>query len=207
MAIPSNGTAGAQRFALIALAFAGVLIAAALGLIVYSFHAAPHGNPLAGAIGGPFRLVDQDGKPFTEANLKGKWHLVFFGYTHCPDVCPTTLNELSLAIDKLGKRAREDVEVVFISVDPERDTPQVMKSYVQSFDAPIVGLTGTAAEVKAAAEDYHVYYAKHPLPDGDYDMDHSAVIYLMDPQGRFTATITPDEAAPAIAAKLQKLVS
>jgi protein SCO1/2 len=207
MATTPVKSGGSPHFVLIAVGCAVALILAAGALLGYAIHRSPHGNPLAAVIGGPFHLVDQDGKPFTEADLQGKWHLVFFGYTHCPDVCPTTLNELSLAIGKLDKQKQQDLRVVFISVDPERDTPPVMKAYVASFDAPITGLTGTAAEVKQAAADYHVYYAKHALPGGDYDMDHSAVIYMMDPQGRFAATLTPDEAADAILAKLQKLVS
>lgn len=200
---------GSPRFVPIAISMAAVLIVAAAVLLAYSLHQGANrsGGVLSNAIGGPFHLVDQNGKPFTDADLKGKWHLVFFGYTHCPDICPTTLNDLSLAFNKLDKQQRKDVDVVFITVDPERDTASVLKSYVESFDAPIIALTGTAAEVKQAAADYHVYYAKHYRADGGYDMDHSAVVYVMDPQGRFTATITPDEAAAEIEAKLQKLVS
>ena len=203
---PAAPPAAARRFVLVAVSLAAVLIVAAGALLLYAMGQNRAGNPLAGVIGGPFHLVDQNGRPYTEANLNGKWHFVFFGYTHCPDTCPTTLNDLSLALDKLGKK-REAVGIVFISVDPERDTPAVLKSYVESFDAPIVALTGSADEVKEAAHDYRVYYAKHALPGGDYEMDHSAVIYLMDPQGRLAATFTPDAAADAIAAKLQKLVS
>ena len=103
------------------------------------------GGPLAAAIGGKFSLVDQNGKPFTDADLKGKWRLVFFGYTHCPDVCPTALNDLSLALDKLGPK-KSEIGIVFISVDPERDTPPVLKSYVESFGGPIVALTGSPAD-------------------------------------------------------------
>ena len=113
---------------------------------------------------------------------------------------------MSLALDRLGKE-RDAVAIVFITVDPERDTPEALKSYVESFDAPIVGLTGTADEVAQAAKAYRVYYAKHPQADGGYDMDHSAVVYVMDPEGRFTATFTPDSTAEAIAERLQKLLS
>jgi protein SCO1 len=202
--------AGSPRFLLGALTLAGLLVLAAGALLALAFWSGPNGAPgnvLSSVIGGPFHLVDQNGRTFTEANLKGKWHLVFFGYTHCPDICPTTLNDLSLAIDQLGKNKRRKVDVVFITVDPERDKADVLKSYVQSFDAPIVALTGTDAEVRPAAEDYHVYYAKHPRADGGYDMDHSAVVYVMDPKGRFVATVTPDEAVSAVEAKLQKLMS
>ena len=209
MAPPHPKPAGSPRFVLIAASLAGLLILAAGALLGIALNQGPKGaagTVLGSAIGGPFHLVDQNGKPFTDADLKGKWHLVFFGYTHCPDTCPTTLNELSLALDKLGQR-RDEVGVVLISIDPERDTPDVLKAYVASFDAPITGLTGTPDEVKQAAADYHVYYAKHALPGGGYDMDHSAVIYVMDPQGRFTATFTPDSTADTVATRLQKLLS
>jgi protein SCO1/2 len=209
MAPTPEKPAGAPRFVLIAVTLAGLLVLAAgaiLGLALRDNPKGAAGTVLASAIGGPFHLVDQNGKPFGDADLKGKWHLVFFGYTNCPDTCPTTLNELSLALDRLGQR-RDAVAIVLITVDPERDTPEVLKSYLESFDAPIVALTGTADEVKAAAKAYRVYYAKHPRADGGYDMDHSAVIYVMDPEGRFTATFTPDSTAEAIAERLQKLLS
>src|SRR5438874_4334010 len=189
------------RFALVAIVFAGVLVIAAGVLLALALRETPRGaagTALASAIGGQFQLIDQNGKPFSDANLKGKWHLVFFGYTHCPDACPTALNEMALALDRLGEK-RHAVGIVFITVDPERDTQEVLKSYVESFDAPIVALTGTAEEVAQAAKNYRVYYAKHPRGDGEYDMDHSAVVYVMDPGGRFTATFTPDSTAQAIA--------
>ena len=198
-----------QRFALVAIVFAGVLVIAAGVLLALALRETPRGaagTALASAIGGQFQLIDQNGKPFSDANLKGKWHLIFFGYTHCPDACPTALNEMSLALDRLGIK-RDEVGVVFITVDPERDTPDVLKSYVQSFDAPIVALTGSPEAVAQAAKAYRVFYAKHPRADGDYDMDHSTVIYVMNPEGRFTATFTPDSSADAIVQRLQKLIS
>ena len=210
MADTPDKPAGPPRFALIAVTLAGLLILAAGALLAFAYRDSPKGAAgtlLGSAIGGPFHLIDQNGKAFSEADLKGKWHLVFFGYTHCPDTCPTTLNELSLALDKLTKEERADVRIVLISVDPERDTPEVLKSYIESFDAPVVALTGTADEVKQAAKHYRVYYAKHPRSDGGYDMDHSAIIYVMDPQGRFTATFTPDTPADEVAARLKKLLS
>ena len=198
-----------SRFALVAVVAAGLLVLAAGALLALAFRATPQGaagTALASAIGGPFRLTDQNGKAVSDADLKGKWQLVFFGYTHCPDACPTALNEIALALDRLGAK-RDAVEVVFITVDPERDTPEVLKSYVASFDAPIIALTGAPDAVAQAARAYRVYYAKHPRPDGEYDMDHSALIYLMNPEGRFTATFTPDSTAEAIATRLQKLLS
>jgi protein SCO1/2 len=206
---PPAKPAGAPRFVVIAVAVAGLLVLAAgaiLGLGLRDNPKGAAGTVLASAIGGAFHLIDQNGKPFGDADLKGKWRLVFFGYTHCPDTCPTTLNELPLALDRLG-RERDAVGIVLITVDPERDTPEALKSYVESFDAPIVALTGTAEAVAQAAKAYRVYYAKHPRADGGYDMDHSAVIYVMDPAGRFTATFTPDSTAEAIASRLQKLLS
>ena len=205
----SDKPAGSLRFVVATVLLAGVLILAAGALLGFALHENPKGAAgtlLGSAIGGPFHLVDQNGKPVSDADLKGKWQLVFFGYTHCPDTCPTALNEISLALDQLGKK-RDELEIVFITVDPERDTPDVLKSYVQSFDAPIIALTGSPDAVAQAAKDYRVYYAKHSRPDGGYDMDHSAVIYIMDPQGRFTATLTPDATADAMAERLQKLLS
>jgi protein SCO1/2 len=209
--MPSNPDkpAGSSRFAIVALVFAAILILAAGALLLFAMRENPKGaagTMLASAIGGSFQLVDQNGKPVSDADLKGKWQLLFFGYTHCPDACPTALNEIALALDRLGEK-RDKVEVVFITVDPERDTPEVLKNYVQSFDAGIIALTGSPEQVAQAAKAYRVYYAKHPRSDRGYDMDHSAVIYVMDPQGRFTATFTPDSTADAIAERLQKLLS
>jgi protein SCO1 len=200
--------AGSPRFILIAATFAGILVVVGvlLGIVLSEGPRGAAGTALASAIGGPFNLVDQNGKTVTDADLKGKWHLVFFGYTHCPDTCPTALNEISLALDKLGPKEKSTVGVYFISVDPQRDTPAVLKGYLASFDAPVIGLTGTPEEVAQAAKEYRVYYAKHPRADGAYDMDHSAVIYIMDPQGRFTATFTPDTSADDMAKRLEKLL-
>jgi protein SCO1/2 len=210
MDTPPTKVQAAQRLLLAAVVCAGLLVLASGALLLYAFNATPHGaagSALSAMIGGKFSLVDQNGKPFTDADMKGKWELVFFGYTHCPDVCPTTLNELSLAFDKLGPAARNKMGVVFVSVDPDRDTPAVLKEYVSSFSAPVTALTGTPAEVAQAAKDYRVYYAKHPTKDGGYDMDHSALIYVMDPQGRFTATFAPDDPADKIAERMEKLLS
>ena len=198
-----------RRFVLVAVLLGGLVILAAGAFLGLGLREAPKGAAgtlLASAIGGPFRLVDQNGKTVTDADLKGKWSLIYFGYTHCPDACPTTLNEIAIALDDLGPK-RDAVRPVFITVDPERDTPEVLKSYVTSFDAPILALTGTPEAVAQAAKDYRVYYAKHPEPGGDYSMDHSSVIYVMDPEGRFTATFTPESSPEDIAARLKKLLA
>lgn len=150
-------------------------------------------------VGGPFHLVDQNGRAVDQSLLQGKWSLVFFGYTFCPDVCPTTLTTLAQAQDRLGPKARK-LQVVFISVDPARDTPAQLKTYLSSpaFPKGTVGLTGTPQQVDAAAKAYKVYYAKHGT-GSDYSMDHSAAVYLMDPKGRFNRVVayglTPDEIA------------
>jgi protein SCO1 len=189
-----------QRSVIIAFAIIGALVLISTVLVGFAFR-----DRTETQIGGKFALIDDDGKPFTDVELKGKWHLVFFGYTHCPDICPTALNDLSLALTQLGGKEKE-VGIVFISVDPERDTPGVLKSYIGSFGGAIVGLTGTPQEVAEAAKAYHVNYAKHPTADGGYDMDHSAVIYIMDPQGRFTATFGPDDTSDMMVTRLRKLL-
>ena len=196
------------RFVLVAALFAGLVILGAGAFLALSLHEKPRGAAatlLASAIGGPFRLVDQNGKTVTDADLKGKWSLVYFGYTHCPDACPTALNDISIALSQLGPK-RDAVRPVFITVDPERDTPQSLKAYVTSFDAPILALTGSPDQVAKAAKGYRVYYAKHPEAGGDYSMDHSSVIYVMDPDGRFTASFTHESAPEQIAERLKKLI-
>ena len=198
-----------RRFLPAAVLLGGLLFVGAGAFLVLSLHETPRGAAgtlLASAIGGPFRLVDQNGKTVTDADLKGKWSLVYFGYTHCPDACPTALNDIATALDGLGPK-RDAVRAVFITVDPERDTPDVLKSYVTAFDAPILALSGTPEEIAQAAKDYRVYYAKHPEAGGDYSMDHSSVIYVMDPQGRLTASFTQENSPEEIAERLKKLLS
>jgi protein SCO1/2 len=198
-----------RRFVLVVVLFAGFVILGAGAFLALSPHETPRGAAgtlLASAIGGPFRLVDQDGKTITDADLKGKWSLVYFGYTHCPDACPTALNDIAIALDELGSK-RSAVRPVFITVDPERDTPEVLKAFVTAFDAPILALTGTPEEIAQAAKGYRVYYAKHPEAGGDYSMDHSSVIYVMDPEGRFTASFTHQSAPEEIAERLKKLLA
>jgi len=198
-----------RRFVPAAVLLGGLLIVGAGAFLVLSLHETPRGAAgtlLASAIGGPFRLVDQNGKTVTDADLKGKWSLVYFGYTHCPDACPTALNDIAIALDELGPQ-RNAVRPVFVTVDPERDTPAVLKSYVTAFDAPILALSGTPEEIAQAAKGYRVYYAKHPEAGGDYSMDHSSVIYVMDPEGRFTASFTQENSPEEIAERLKKLLS
>jgi cytochrome oxidase Cu insertion factor (SCO1/SenC/PrrC family) len=156
-------------------------------------------------IGGPFTLTDQNGKTRTPADFHGRFMLIYFGYSFCPDVCPTTLAEMGAALDKLGSR-KDRIVPLFISIDPERDTPGVLKAYVKSFGPEFVGLTGSMKSVEEAARAYHVYIKKHPLGGGNYSMDHSGVIYLMGPDGRFL-TYYEDEIGPdKIAEDLRKRV-
>jgi protein SCO1/2 len=155
--------------------------------------------PQASAVGGPFSLVDQDGKVTTDQDFKGKPFLVFFGFTHCPDVCPTALFEISEIFSKLGADA-DRMRALFITVDPERDTPEKLKDYLSSFDRHVRGLTGEPAAVQAVTKSYRVYSKKVPLEGGkDYTMDHTAIVYLMDKEGRFVAPFNlkrrPEEAA------------
>ena len=200
---------GSPRFVLVAAALAALVILGAGVFLALALRDNPRGaagTVLASAIGGPFRLTDQNGKTVTDADLKGKWSLVYFGYTHCPDACPTALNDISIALEDLGTK-RDAVRPVFITVDPERDTPEALKAYVTSFDAPILALTGTPEQVAQAAKGYRVYYAKHPEAGGDYSMDHSSVIYVMDPEGRFTASFTHQSTPEEIAERLKKLLA
>jgi protein SCO1 len=180
----------------IATAFAASLV---VGLLVM-FWAMGGVSKVAqpAAIGGPFALTDQNGKTVTDKSLKGKPTLIFFGYTHCPDVCPTSLFEISEVLRAMGKDA-DKVNAYFISVDPERDTPATMKDYLSSFDPHLEALSGDPAETTKVLTSYRVYAKKVPTKDGDYTMDHTALIYLMDRDGRFVAPFnlkrTPEEAA------------
>lgn len=150
-------------------------------------------------VGGPFTLTDHSGRKMTDADFRGKYMLIFFGYTYCPDVCPTELQVMAEALKQLGPRG-ESITPVFISIDPERDTPETLKSYVENFDPRMVGLTGTSDEIAAVAKAYRVYYAKAgKTATPDYLMDHSSIIYLMDPQGRFLKHFTYSTDARALA--------
>lgn len=154
--------------------------------------------PLASAIGGPFELIDQNGTKVTERDLKGHPTLIFFGFTHCPDICPTTLFDVSEVFRALGKDA-DRTGAFFVTVDPERDPPSVLKDYLSSFDPRLRGLSGSADAIAAMQKTYRVFSKKVPTENGDYTMDHSALVYLMDKEGRFVAPFNlkrkPEEAA------------
>lgn len=163
------------------------------------------GTPGASAIGGPFQLIDQDGKPITDQDMKGRPFLVFFGFTHCPDVCPTTLFEVSELMRALGKDA-DRTSALFITVDPERDTPAKLKDYLSSFDPRVRAATGDRAAIDAVEKAYRVYAKKVPSEKGgdDYSMDHTALVYLMDKQGRFVAPFSLKRTPAEAAAELRK---
>jgi protein SCO1/2 len=159
-------------------------------------------------IGGAFTLTDNTGKRVTDQNFHGKYTLVFFGFTSCPDICPAGLQLIAGALQKLGTKAQL-ITPIFISVDPQRDTPEKLAAYVKNFDPRLVGLTGTPEEIAAVAKAYKVYYAKVPSkerPD-DYTMDHTSIIYVMDPKGEFVTHFTPSTSVDDMAAKLDKIVS
>jgi protein SCO1/2 len=155
------------------------------------------------AIGGEFSLIDQDGHRRHAADFRGRFMLVYFGYSYCPDVCPTTLTMMADALDKLGPLS-DRIVPVFITIDPARDTPKVLKDYLKSFGPRFVGLTGDAKAVAAAAKAYRVYYKKQPLKGGGYAMDHSSLIYLMGPDGRFLTDYDESLGADGMAALLKK---
>jgi protein SCO1/2 len=174
---------------------AGLVLFVAVVFIVTGRTPAP--IALQSAVGGPFKLLDHNAKPISDQDLKGKPFLVFFGFTHCPDVCPTTLFEVSEILRALGPDA-DRMGALFITVDPERDTPPVLKDYMSSFDPHLIGATGDAEAIAAVVKAYRVYAKKVPLPDGGYTMDHTALVYLMDKSGRFIAPFNvkrrPEEA-------------
>jgi len=156
-------------------------------------------------IGGPFQLVDTDGRPVTEKALLGKPTAVFFGFTYCPEVCPTTLAEMTAALKELGRDA-DKLNVVFISVDPERDTPAQMKLYLSNFDPRIRGFTGSVEQVAATAKAYRIYYQKTPTEGGGYTVDHSSAVYLMDRRGRFVEPIGYGSPHERVLAQLKRLI-
>ena len=159
-----------------------------------------------GTIGGPFTLVGTDGKPFASSRLNGKPAAVFFGFTHCPDVCPTTLARLSKLRRDLGK-GDDALSIVFISVDPERDTPAEVGTYLKLFDTPVVGLTGTTAQIDQVKKQFGVYSRKVDQPSGGYSVDHTATVMLLDGDGKFVATLSPEEGNAVALDKIRRVVA
>lgn len=168
-----------------------VTLVAALLLFLRSPLAPDNGTSTI-QIGGAFSMTDQTGKPVTEKTYAGKARAMFFGFTYCPDICPTTLSRMAQLMEKLGTDAGK-LQVVLVSVDSERDTPEVLKPYIEAFDSRFVALTGTPQQLADFAAGYRFYYKKVPTTDGSYTMDHSAGVYLYDATGAFKGTLDPHE--------------
>jgi len=195
---------GKQAKFKIALAF--LPVALTVGLVVGLLQMrSSNGLPPIGGIGGPFKLVDQRGKPVTDQDYLGKPTLVFFGFTFCPDVCPTTLYELTTQLKELGPAA-DRLNILFITVDPERDTPEQLALYLSSFDPRITGLSGTPENIAAVMTRYRVYARKVPLEGGGYTMDHTAAIYMMNSKGQFTGIMNYREPDASARDKLRRLI-
>ncbi|GJD34564.1 SCO family protein [Methylobacterium aerolatum] len=186
------------------------LLAFSLGLVGITAAAfimlRPEAVPVAtAAVGGPFTLTDQDGRTVTEKDFAGATHLVFFGFTHCPDVCPTTLQQISDVLAALGPKGK-DMKVAFITVDPERDDPASLKTYLSSFDPRITGLTGTPEQVSAVEKSFRAYARKVPDKNGEYVMEHTAIVYVMDAKNRFLGALdisrTPDKTAAELSKRM-----
>ena len=200
-----------MRARLIAFVIAGFLIGAIAGAAVLLVANPQGGQPVqssgAALIGGPFSLVGADGKPVTDRNFRGRYMLIFFGFTHCPDICPAELQVIAQAMEQLGDKAKKVVPI-FVTLDPERDTPEAMANYVKSFGPNFVGLTGSPEAIAAAAKAYRVAYSKVENKDsaGDYSVDHSALAYLMDPEGRYVTHFSYGLSTDQMAEKLEKLL-
>ncbi|MDE1566598.1 SCO family protein [Aquabacter sp. P-9] len=195
-------------------ATAGALLLLGAGLAVTPFtgggsRLAPSGSASAAApaaIGGPFKLASSKGGTLSDQDLKGAPFAIFFGFTHCPEICPTSLWEMSESLKRLGPEA-DKLKVLFVTVDPERDTPEILARYLQSFDPRIIGLSGSQKEMEAAAKAYRVYWRKVPTSDGDYTMDHTALIYLMDAKGGYEGFIAYKDDEATRDRKLRELLA
>jgi cytochrome oxidase Cu insertion factor (SCO1/SenC/PrrC family) len=188
------------------IAATGLIVAAIAAFVLYG--GGGSGGRGVAAIGGPFTLTDQTGKTRTEQDLKGSYNLIYFGYTFCPDVCPTALQVMTSAMDRLDKNTQQKITPVFITIDPTRDTVEQLRSYVENFHPRMIGLTGTNEQIAQAARAYRVYYAKSK--DGgdttEYLMDHSSIVFLIDPDGlyvtHFTHATEPDRMAETLRQKI-----
>ena len=175
--------------------------------LVFTYVSSRFGSETEGVkLGAPFNLTDQDGAPITQAAFEGHPTVLFFGFTHCPEVCPTTLFEMAGWLKELGDEGK-DLRVFFISVDPERDTPEVMKGYTQAFTDRITGITGKPEEVEKLLKAWKIYAKKVPTENGDYTMDHTASVILLDRNGRLKSTIDYKESKDVALKKLQRLLA
>ncbi len=200
-----------MRTRLVSFIIAGFLIGALAAAAVLLMTAPRGPNPVQSSgtalIGGPFSLVDTEGKRVTDENFRGRYMLVFFGFTHCPDICPAELQVMAQALDQLGDKA-DKIVPVFITLDPERDDPKTMGEYVKSFGPNFVGLTGSPEAIAAAAKAYRVAYTKVENKSSleNYSVDHSALVYLMDPEGRYVAHFPYGTGAQEMAEKLDRFL-
>ena len=192
-----------ERFRLMLLALAAASVVTLAGAAGWALFGRPAVAPGV-EIGGPFSLIDKDGHSVTDRDLRGRYALLYFGYTFCPDVCPTTLNTVAAAVDLLGPQAR--LTPVFVTVDPKRDTPKVVGDYVAAFSPRLLGLTGTPEQGAAVASAYRVYAAPHRTGPGpnDYTMDHTSLLYLMAPDGHFVAPVRADQSPAAMAEDIKR---
>ena len=182
------------------------LFVAILGLVVYGQWTGEGVKVAPGQFGAPFKLATTKGGELDSAALNGKPYGIFFGFTHCPEVCPTTLSDMSVSLKELGDQAK-DFKLLFITVDPERDTLPIVKDYLANFDPRIEGLVPSLEQLPQVARAFHVYYKKEPTSDGSYTMDHTATLFLMDKTGALKSTISFDENRATRTAKLQKLMT
>jgi protein SCO1 len=186
----------------------GALAGAAIGAVVLFVAILQHGGaglPGAAPFGGPFRLTTHEGRPYSSDSLEGRPYVIFFGFTNCPDVCPTTLLEMSNHLAALGADA-DRLAVLYVTIDPERDTAEHLKAYLASFDPRIIGLTGSPAEIAAVARAYHVFYEKVPTSSG-YTMNHTATVYLVDAKGMLAGTTNHEESEAVQRQKLRRLLT
>jgi protein SCO1 len=200
--MPEAEPNNAPRSRAFVIRIVATLVAVALVGLAAFMLTNPAERPRAALIGGAFALQDGGGKTVSDHTLKGRPFLVYFGYTHCPDVCPTELARIS---DILGKMGDKSIPALFITVDPERDPPKVMQDYVSSFNPAIIGLSGSQQAVEATEKTFRVFARKgQPQPDGDYSMDHSSIIYLMDKNGAFVEAFNVERSPEEAAKELEK---
>jgi protein SCO1/2 len=200
--MPDAETNNGTRSRVFAIRIVATLVAIAIVGLAAFMLTSPSERPRAALIGGAFALEDGAGKTISDQTLKGRPFLVYFGYTHCPDVCPTELARIS---DILGKMGDKSIPALFITVDPERDTPKLMQDYVSSFNPAVIGLSGSPQAVEATEKTFRVYARKGQLqPDGDYSMDHSSIVYLMDKNGAFVEAFNVERSPEDAAKELEK---
>jgi protein SCO1 len=178
-----------------------LIIAVAVGFATFSWFTKTSGEA---AYGAPFKLVDMNGQPISEAAFVGQPSALFFGFTNCPEVCPTTLFEMKGWFEKLGVEGK-DIKAFFVSIDPERDTPELLKTYISNVTDRVTGITGNLAETEAMAKAFGIFFKKVPTSDGSYTMDHSALVLLLNSKGQFHGTIAYDENPDSALAKMKRL--